>query len=316
MDPPDPMDQSRLLSVEHETHYDYSAPVDVSEHVAYLRPLDDGRQRVERFEMSIEPAASHQQTSRDVFGNSRTCFTVTGVHRSLTVRTLSHVRLAMEEPQAGGLPAATAGEGALPWEEAACGLRYAAGAPYEPASEFRMPSRFVPWLPQLCELSAPCFPARRSVAEGAMELMHRIHAGFAYETASTGIDTPIATVLEQRRGVCQDFAHVMIGALRMLGLAARYVSGYLLTEPAPGAVPMQGADASHAWVAVWCPRADGRHTWLELDPTNDVVPGGGHVRLAIGRDYADVAPLRGVIRGGGKHSLSVRVQTRQLAAAA
>jgi transglutaminase-like putative cysteine protease len=150
----------------------------------------------------------------------------------------------------------------------------------------------------------------------AIDLMARIHDGFAYRSATTAVDTPLAEVLATRQGVCQDFAHLMIGALRSLGLAARYVSGYLLTRsPDDGAqaAPMLGADASHAWLAVWCPMADGTPAqWIELDPTNNVRPSTGHVRLAVGRDYGDVTPLRGVIRGGGVHRLAVQVRTRRI----
>jgi len=197
------------------------------------------------------------------------------------------------------------------WEAVRERLRYAAGAAFEPAVEFAQPSPYVPRLPALLELAQPHFAPGTPVALGAIELMRAVHRGFAYESASTAIDTPLATVLAQRRGVCQDFAHVTIGAVRMLGLAARYVSGYLLTEAPPGHEPIVGADASHAWVAVWCPGLYGGDDWLELDPTNDLLPSTSHVRLAIGRDYGDVAPLRGVIRGGGKHTLEVRVKTER-----
>jgi transglutaminase-like putative cysteine protease len=150
--------------------------------------------------------------------------------------------------------------------------------------------------------------------------MQCIHADFRYESHSTDIDTPLDTVLRERRGVCQDFAHLMAGVLRMRGLPARYVSGYLLTRAPDGDAgagrEMQGADASHAWVQVWCPGTAGVPAsgagagWLDLDPTNNVVPGSGHVRVAVGRDFGDVTPLRGVIRGGGHHRLTVGVTTR------
>ena len=154
--------------------------------------------------------------------------------------------------------------------------------------------------------------------------MQRIHADFKYQSHSTDIETPLTQVLLQRRGVCQDFAHLMAGVLRMWGLPARYVSGYLLTHAPEGGVKLQGADASHAWVQVWCPGTPGVGPgesgggWLDLDPTNNVIPGlagtagSGHVRVAVGRDFGDVSPLRGVIRGGGRHTLSVGVSTRRL----
>ncbi|HWH73770.1 MAG TPA: transglutaminase family protein, partial [Methylibium sp.] len=154
--------------------------------------------------------------------------------------------------------------------------------------------------------------ALRVVIELGVQALHqRLHAEFDYDPQSTHVGTPLLEAFRQRRGVCQDFAHVMIGALRSLGLAARYVSGYLLTEPSPGQPRLQGADASHAWVAVALPRGEGiAPDWLELDPTNACVAGTGHVRVAFGRDYGDVTPLRGVIRGGGAHRLAVAVSTR------
>jgi transglutaminase-like putative cysteine protease len=296
------------LEVEHRTTYRYAAPVDLAHHLGHLRPIDDDRQHVTLFEMDVEPPPMHQRSEVDGFGNWRTCFTVTVPHRELQVHSTSHVRV-----QGGaGFDAAAS----QPWERVRERLRYAAAAPCEPASEFVFASPYVPSLPALRDWALPSFAAGRPVALAAIDLMARIHAGFTYRSASTAIDTPLAEVLATREGVCQDFAHLMIGALRSLGLAARYVSGYLLTRP-PGdgarAAPMLGADASHAWLAVWCPTADGTPArWLELDPTNNVRPSTGHVRLAVGRDYGDVTPLRGVIRGGGKHQLAVQVHTRHV----
>jgi transglutaminase-like putative cysteine protease len=297
-----------LLEVEHLTHYRYAAPVDLSYHLGYLRPLEDNLQSVVQFEMQVEPPPAHQRTERDRLRNHRSCFTLTQAHRELRVHTRSQVQV--QAAPAIDLSAS------LPWETVRQRLRYVAGAPYEPAAEFVFASPFVPLLPALRELALPSFAAGTPVALAAIDLMARIHAGFAYRTASTEIDTPLADVLQTREGVCQDFAHLMIGALRSMGLAARYVSGYLLTTPpelgAPAA-PMLGADASHAWVGLWCPVADGRPArWLKLDPTNNVLPTTAHVRLAVGRDYGDVTPLRGVIRGGGEHKLAVRVSTRRI----
>jgi transglutaminase-like putative cysteine protease len=298
-----------ILEVEHVTHYRYAAAVDLAQHLAHLRPRDDAAQQLQHFELHTEPAPLHQRSDLDRLGNTRTCFTVTVPHRELRVRAASRVRVSAADDLD---PAAT-----LDWQGVRERLRYVAAAAFEPASEFVFASPLIPALPALRELALPSFAPGRPVALAAIDLMARIHAEFAYRSASTAIDTPLAEVLATRTGVCQDFAHVMIGALRALGLAARYVSGYLLTlQPALGAAdaPMLGADASHAWVAVWCPMADGSPPrWLELDPTNRLLPGIGHVRLAFGRDYSDVTPLRGVIRGGGEHQLEVRVRTRELA---
>ena len=195
-------------------------------------------------------------------------------------------------------------------------LRYAAGRAWQPANEFVHASSYVPLLPALRDWAAPSFTPGRPVARVGLELMARMHADFRYCSDSTDIDTPLADALARREGVCQDFAHLLIGALRSKGLAARYVSGYLLTTPPDGGAagaPWLGADASHAWAALWCPMTDGSAPqWLELDPTNNIVPAAGHVRLAVGRDYGDVTPLRGVIRGGGEHQLEVRVRTMRV----
>jgi transglutaminase-like putative cysteine protease len=224
----------------------------------------------------------------------------------LRVRARSRVALA---PRAAPVDAAHSPR----WEDVRARLRYEAGARYDPAVEFAQPSPYVPRLHALRDYGQASFAAGMPVALCALDLMHRIHADFEFKAASTDVDTPLIEAFEQRAGVCQDFAHLMIAALRMAGLAARYVSGYLLTQPPPGQEALLGADASHAWVQVYCPDTPGLpEGWLELDPTNDRVPDTSHVRLALGRDYGDVTPLRGVIRGGGRHTLDVRVNTRRL----
>ncbi len=304
-----------LLSVEHVTRYRYSAPVELAHHLAYLRPLDGAAQQVEEFEMNIVPEPMHRDDGADPLGNHRSCFTVHQSHRKLEVQTRSRVRVQPAPALDASLTA--------PWEVVRERLRYAAGRTFEPANEFVHASPYVPLLATLREWAANAFAPRHPVAEIGIELMARVNAEFAYRSASTDVDTPLADVLRRHEGVCQDFAHLLIGALRTWGLAARYVSGYLLTTPpndnpqagAPASqhAPLLGADASHAWVALWCPLADGSGAhWLELDPTNNVLPGNGHIRLAVGRDYGDVTPLRGVIRGGGEHQLEVNVRTARL----
>ncbi|MED5621292.1 transglutaminase family protein [Ideonella sp. BN130291] len=293
---------SAVLQVEHDTHYAYAWPVEQAQHVAFLRPLEDERQQVEAFEMVVEPPPSHHASGRDVFGNQRVLFSVHSPHAALRVAARSRVRLVAP---AAFDPAAT-----VAWEAVRDRLVFHAGAPFEPAAEFTAPSPYVPRLAALRELAAEVFTPGRALGEAAIALMQQVHLDFRYETASTAVDTPLQQVLVQRRGVCQDFAHLMIGALRSVGLAARYVSGYLLTTPLPGMAALQGADASHAWVSVYCPGVPG--DWFELDPTNNLLPSTEHVRLAVGRDYGDVTPLRGVIRGGGRHTLTVRVNTVRL----
>jgi transglutaminase-like putative cysteine protease len=297
--------QAVQLTVEHQTLYHYRTRVESAQHLAFLRPLEDARQTVEHFEMQIEPTPSFHASARDVYGNTRTVFGIASVHDRLRVATSSRVRIAAGDGDAWRARS-------WPWEEAAARLRYAAGAPFEAAAEFAQPSPYVPRLAAWREAPFGAPRPGQPVAELAVELMHRVHAAMTYDSEATEIDTPLAEVLALRRGVCQDFAHLAIGALRSWGLAARYVSGYLLTHRGGEELDFVGADASHAWLAVWCPLANGSARWLEIDPTNDVLPDQAHVRLAVGRDYGDVTPLGGVIRGGGPHELEVQVRTTML----
>ena len=309
------------IEVIHDTHYGYAAPVSLAHHMAHLQPLQDAAQTLLDFSLSIDPPPAQLSRSVDAMGNTQCHFSLAQPHRNLQVRASSRVRLA---PRFVGLLP----EASPPWGEVAARLRYVAGAAYEPATEFAMPSPYVPRLRTLRDYGAASLPPGRPLAAAAIELMQRVHADFKYQSHSTDIETPLTQVLQQRRGVCQDFAHLLAGVLRMWGLPARYVSGYLLTHAPEGGAKLQGADASHAWVQVWCPGTPGvgvgvgegeglgKDSWLDLDPTNNVVPGvagtggSGHVRVAVGRDFGDVTPLHGVIRGGGRHRLSVGVSTR------
>ena len=299
-------DAHRVLEVEHTTRYRYGAPATQARHLAYLKPLHDARQQLLQHELLIEPAPLQLRRDRDAFGNQRVFFDLDQPHRELRVCARSRVALTAAGTR---IDAAAAPR----WEDLRQQLRYEAGARFDAAVEFAQPSPYVPRLQVLRDYALASFAAGVPVAVGALELMHRIHADFEFRAASTAVDTPLLQAFEQRAGVCQDFAHLMIAALRMLGLAARYVSGYLLTTPPPGQVKLVGADASHAWVQVYCPDTPGLPgAWLELDPTNDLVPSTDHVRLALGRDYGDVTPLRGVMRGAGRHTLDVAVNTRRL----
>lgn len=239
--------------------------------------------------------------SCDAWGNQRLHFSHTQVHRSLKV---------VSEFEAG---VETAPEPAwtdsLPWEKVAAALRYHAGARHLESVEFSLPSRFAARSVELAAFAREAFRPGRKVYVGARELMQIVHTRFKYEPHSTSVNTTAHDALAMRRGVCQDFAHVMIAACRSVGLAARYVSGYLLTHPPKGQARLIGADASHAWMEIWCPVQG----WLPLDPTNNVVAGQDHVTLAWGRDYWDVAPLRGVIRGGGRSVPAVAVTVMPLA---
>jgi transglutaminase-like putative cysteine protease len=171
------------------------------------------------------------------------------------------------------------------------------------AYQFIFDSPYVTIWPAIRRFAAPSFSAGRPFLEAVQDLTERIYRTFTYDPTATSISTPLHDVLRHRRGVCQDFAHLEIACLRSQGLAARYVSGYLVTQPPPGQPRLRGADASHAWLSVYCPDLG----WIEVDPTNNVFPGSGHIRVAFGRDYSDVSPIKGVVLGGGEHTLQVAV---------
>lgn len=310
MSAPSARPSTARLSVEHETLYRYDHPVEQAQHIACLRPLSDGGQRLLSFDMAVEPTPSQHSTRRDSHGNSRAYFALHSAHAALRVVARSEVQV---DDRYQGLTL-DAGPTCAEVREH---LRYRYHAPFEPASEFLYASPFVPLHPELRDYGMQSLRDDRPLAAAAMDLMQRIHADFAYAPASTDISTPILDVFDQRKGVCQDFAHLMLGCLRACGLAGRYVSGYLLTRPPPGQAPLVGADASHAWLSVWVPGLSLplAEDWLDLDPTNGCVPSVHHVRVAHGRDFGDVTPLRGVIRGGGRHTLVVRVTTRLLSEA-
>lgn len=295
------------LSVVHETEYEYARPVEMAYHVACLRPLSDSAQTLRVFEMSVSPQPGQHSTQVDAFGNSRAYFSLSAPHSELLVVARSEVEV---HPRYEGVDLSTT----LHMAQVVQQLTYRAKAPFVAASEFAYASPYVPLHEELRTYAEQSLRPSRPLGEAVVELMHRVHRDFRYAPLTTDISTPILEVFEKRQGVCQDFAHLMLGCLRACGVAARYVSGYLLTNPPPGKPRLVGADASHAWLTVWCPGLDTERAgqWLDLDPTNDCLAGVNHIRVAHGRDFGDVTPLRGVIRGGGEHTLSVRVTTLPL----
>ena len=287
-----------LLHVLHETAYDYVPMVRTAQHLAHLKPAGSGRQQLLDHRLTIDPGPAKISEQLDVFGNVRNFFSLQFPHDFLRVQAESLVRtIACAEPGHD-----------VPWEDAAERLRYHRAAHYDPATAFTFASPYVPRDAEFVAYAQPSFPPGRPSLEAARDLMRRIHEDFTYETTATDVNTPALEALALRKGVCQDLAHVMLGCLRSLGLPARYVSGYLLTEPPPGQPRLVGCDASHAWVAVYVPgEEDAPGGWVELDPTNDRNAGEDYVTLGIGRDYSDLSPMRGVIHGGTHHSLRVAV---------
>jgi transglutaminase-like putative cysteine protease len=285
--------------VSHTTTYRYAEPVSVCHNELRLTPRDRPGQNLLRSQLLVEPAPSTLQRDLDYFGNAITFLTLQEPHLDLKITAMSHVELTAPATK---LPQAPA------WEVVAERLRSERTVEGLAAFELSLDSPLVRTDADVQRFAAPSFPPGRSLLDGVRDLVHRIHAEFVYDPDATCVSTPIADVLRERRGVCQDFAHVAIACLRALGLAARYVSGYIETVPAPGRERLLGADASHAWLAVYVPE----HGWVDFDPTNDLVPDGSHVTLAWGRDYGDVPPVKGVVLGGGEHSMDVAVDVLPL----
>lgn len=293
-----------LLHVTHETRYEYAPPVETAQHLAHLKPLVTDSQRLVSHKLSIEPTPAQRNEQLDLYGNTRAFFALEATHDSLVVTAQSVV-----ETSQPVLSPAVARE--LPWEAVRERFRFRKDAPFDPASEFVFPSPYVPRHDDFAAYARASFAPGRPSFDVAMDLTVRMYADFDYDADSTEINTPAVEALAQRKGVCQDFAHIMIACFRTMGLPARYVSGYLLTQPPPGQPRLVGADASHAWVSVYLPgEGDGPESlggWADFDPTNGRQPGEDYVTLAIGRDYSDVSPMRGVLHGGARHTLSVGV---------
>lgn len=294
------------LQVTHETVYDYLPAVETAQHMAYLTPLDNAAQTLLGHTLQVTPEPAQINTTRDVFGNSRSFFSLQVPHTQLRVLASSRViTRAVHVPRSE-----------VAWELVREHFRYQAHAGFEAANEFVFASPMVPRQAEFGAYARPSFSPGTGLLAAAIDLTHRIYRDFTYESQSTQVNTPALEALAQRKGVCQDFAHILIAGLRSMGLPARYVSGYLLTEAAPGAVKLKGSDASHAWASVYLPDLPEGERWVDLDPTNDRVgwpsPGEDYVTLALGRDFSDVSPIRGVIHGGASHTLRVGVTVESL----
>lgn len=293
--------------LQHRTEYRYTAPVSLARHLLHLRPRATAWQDIESFCLDILPESLLLETTdgTDSFGNPVTCLELQSAHSELIVDS-DIIWAVAPRPWAQAALADSQS-----WDTVRDALRYAAtplsDALYK-ASQFLFESPHVRVKRELVEFAAPSFPPGRSLLQACRDLMERIHDEFEYAPAATEVGTSIVDVLTEKRGVCQDFAHLMIGALRSLGLPARYVSGYLRTDPPEGQPRLVGVDASHAWAAVFAPGAG----WVEFDPTNGCLADERYLLLAWGRDFGDVSPVRGVIHGGGEHTLKVGVTVTPL----
>jgi transglutaminase-like putative cysteine protease len=281
---------SQHFDVVHTTEYDYSESVVVAHHVARLKPRTLPHQDVVSHELAIAPAPAVTSNYEDYFGNLVTVIAVQGAHKRFVIRARSTVALAV--------PAIPSPPDTPPWESCADSARL----PFD-VVEFVFDSTSSRSQGIVEDYARQSFPVGRPILEGVLDLTSRIHADFTFDPKATTVATPLTEVFASRRGVCQDFARLEIACLRSLGIPARYVSGYMETVAPPGAPKLVGADASHAWLAFYCADAG----WIPLDPTNNLIPLDTHITLAWGRDFNDVSPIRGVILGGGAHSLRVQV---------
>lgn len=293
----------KRIHVEHETIYTYESEVQLAHHLAYLTPITNSYQEVISNHINISPAPDTHQQNLDVFGNKRDFFSFHKSHQSLNVTSTCEVI-------SKSIPSELIQRIDHTWEAIRDSLKYSASKSFLPASEFIYPSPFAPYAKEIKSYAEKSFTPGRKLTNASIELCERIFKDFQYSPNSTEINTPVWQAFERKKGVCQDFAHIFIVAIRSIGLSAKYISGYLLTTPPPGQEKLRGADASHAWISIYCPGIPG--DWLELDPTNNMIADSNHVRLAIGRDFGDVSPLRGVIRGGGDHELSVAVTAEEI----
>ena len=289
-----------ILDISHKTLYRYSAPVVHSQHVIHMSPrLVDG-QTIRNHSLLVEPAPSRRIDRIDAFGNPVSILEIEVPHKELVL----HARSTIDRIAPARIDLAQS----TPWDQvetALEGRRSETGAWSRDLDvvQYRCASRLTTANLDIADYARQSFPAGRPVLAGVMDVVRRIHREFKFDPAATDISTPVSQVLVQRRGVCQDFSHLAIAGLRALGLPARYVSGYMLTHPPPGQPKLQGADASHAWIAAWCPTFG----WVDFDPTNGLLVADEHIAIAHGRDYDDVSPISGVLLGGGSHTVDVGV---------
>ncbi len=285
-----------IYEIRHLTSYAYARPVPFARCILRVLPREGDGQHVVASELSVTPRSVERHDGICVFGHRTTPLTIAKPRRALRTETSSRVEA---NRAAAPFPALTRN-----WEEVTALAQGAQSLAPDSPAQYIYPSRLVPTVDEITAYAQESFQARRPVFEAARELMGRVRRDFTYDPEATEVSTPIREAFAQRHGVCQDFAHIMIAGLRGLGLPAAYVSGYLRTIPPPGQPRLEGADATHAWVMVWCGPETG---WIGLDPTNDLIVGDDHIITATGRDYADVSPLDGVLVGPGSQKLDVKV---------
>jgi transglutaminase-like putative cysteine protease len=292
---------SARFHVLHETRYEYAATVSLSQKLLHLIPRSFQFQTCESHSISLNPIDSERSSRVDFFGNHTSYCVVTEPHQNLLVRAESTLTLHSR-------PGQELLANSRPWEEVRDSIQMLNNPARLEVIKYLYTSTHITYSEELADYARASFQHGRNVLEAAFDLTRRIHSEFAFDSEATDISTPLSELLRIKRGVCQDFAHLMIGCLRAIGLACRYVSGYILTHPAPGKSRLIGADASHAWVSVYCPSIG----WVDFDPTNCCMVNMEHVTLGWGRDFSDVSIIRGVMLGGGAQTLKVNVTMTEL----
>ena len=288
--------------IRHSTIYSYSDPVSLCQNEVHLTPRQTPFQICSGFQLEISPEPVIRRSWNDSFGNQVWYFSLEEPHSELSVTARSRVSvIPCEIPLSNSTPA---------WESVRDDLAATPNSEWRAASQFRFDSPYVQKLEEVRDYAQSSFPPGRPILDAALELTGRIFRDFEYAPTTTTVSTPTEQVMNDRCGVCQDFAHLQICAFRSLGLAARYVSGYLVTESPPGKPKLVGADASHAWLSFYCPG----YGWIDLDPTNNVIPQERHISIGWGRDYSDVSPIKGVLTGGGPQLLTVSVDVAPVSA--
>jgi transglutaminase-like putative cysteine protease len=287
--------------ITHKTSYSYNEPVSLCHNEAHLILRDCDSQTCTYRQLQINPLPAIEHERIDFFGNVVNYFSIQAPHTTLTVSATSEIQIQSLEmiPNLSASP---------PWEQVSETIKNSLDPITLEAREFILDSPFITVDDSLKIYAQPSFTPDRPLLEAVNDLMNRVYTEFSYDPHFTTIITPLSDVLEHRRGVCQDFAHLMIGCIRAMGLPARYVSGYLETLPPPGQEKLQGSDASHAWLSVYVPEQG----WTDFDPTNNQIPTAQHITTAWGRDYSDVTPLKGIIFGGGEHTLMVSVDVERI----
>jgi transglutaminase-like putative cysteine protease len=285
-----------IYDIRHVTTYSYESPVSFARCSLRLEPRAGDGQQLVSHTVEIRPRPSERTVRRDFFGTHTESVSIETAHRSLRIDSRSRVSVSRHAPGRAAPSPEWESVRDLAFEAASLG-------PSSPIG-YVFASPLVPVVPPVTAYASLSFPPGNGILAGAVDLMHRIRTDFKYDPKATVISTPLKEVFEKRHGVCQDFAHVMIAGLRGLGLPAAYVSGYLRTIPPPGRPRLQGADATHAWVSLWCGEDIG---WIGFDPTNDILVENDHIVLAVGRDFSDVSPVDGIIVGSRKQKLGVAV---------